>query len=107
MLIDFVVRHREELIARTRTKVAKRLAPKATDDELTTGVPLFLEQLVDTLRRHPSPRSEAMNLTAAAHGEALLGLGYTVGQVVHDYGDICQAITELAETVDESISTDE
>jgi len=26
----------------------------------------------------------------------LLGLGYTVDQVVHDYGDLCQAITEMA-----------
>src|SRR6185295_9150122 len=26
----------------------------------------------------------------------LLALGFTVSQVVHDYGDICQAVTELA-----------
>ena len=34
--------------------------------------------------------------TAAAHGKALLDLGYSVDQVVHDYGDLCQAITDLA-----------
>src|SRR5207248_11266771 len=27
---------------------------------------------------------------------SLLALGFNVSQVVHDYGDICQAITELA-----------
>lgn len=31
------------------------------------------------------------------HGKELLEEGYTVEQVVHDYGDICQAITELAQ----------
>jgi hypothetical protein len=34
--------------------------------------------------------------TAGLHGKQLLEQGYTVEQVVHDYGDICQAITELA-----------
>lgn len=35
-------------------------------------------------------------MTATAHGKELLQLGYTVDQVVHDYGDLCQAITDLA-----------
>jgi signal transduction histidine kinase len=35
-------------------------------------------------------------VSAAAHGKALLALGFTIEQVVHDYVDLCQAITELA-----------
>ncbi len=34
--------------------------------------------------------------TAALHGKELLAKGYSVDQVVHGYGDICQSITELA-----------
>ena len=30
------------------------------------------------------------------HGQSLLAEGLTVAQVVHDYGDICQIVTELA-----------
>jgi signal transduction histidine kinase len=30
------------------------------------------------------------------HGKELWELGYTIDQVVHDYGDLCQAITDLA-----------
>jgi hypothetical protein len=30
------------------------------------------------------------------HGNELLQAGYTIDQVVHTYGDVCQAITELA-----------
>ncbi|MEO8922847.1 MAG: hypothetical protein ABI330_08485 [Caldimonas sp.] len=35
-------------------------------------------------------------MTATAHDKDLLDLGYSVDQVVHDYGDLCQAITDLA-----------
>jgi len=31
------------------------------------------------------------------HGAELFAAGFTLSQVVHDYGDICQAITALAE----------
>ena len=34
--------------------------------------------------------------TAALHGRELSLQGFTVDQVVHDYGDLCQAITDLA-----------
>jgi CheY-like chemotaxis protein len=34
-------------------------------------------------------------------------LGFTVSQVVHDYGDICQAVSELAIEQNAPITTDE
>ena len=34
--------------------------------------------------------------SAILHGHDLLLRGFTVSQVVHDYGDVCQSITELA-----------
>ena len=108
MLFEFIVANRDELIARTRAKVARRLAPKPTEQELATGVPLFLDQLVEELQRpSSSAATDKIEGTAAVHGAALLGRGYTVGQVVHDYGDICQAITELAEETSAAITTDE
>ena len=107
MLLEFILAHREELIARARTKVAKRLAPTPTDLELTSGVPLFLDQLAETLRLAPSSMKLTMGRSAAAHGAALLERGYTVAQVVYDYGDLCQAITELAEKLEAPITTEE
>ena len=41
------------------------------------------------------------------HGHELLLQGFTVSQVVHDYGDVCQAITELAVEMNAPISTDD
>lgn len=40
-------------------------------------------------------RSE-IGRTAALQGAEFLRLGYTLDQVVHGYGDVCQAITTLA-----------
>jgi signal transduction histidine kinase len=107
VLFEFIAAHREALIARARSKVARRFAPRPTEHELTSGVPLFLDQLAETLRDPPSSTPGSIARGAALHGAALLGLGYSVAQVVHDYGDVCQAITELADEMGAPIATDE
>jgi len=107
MLIEFITAHRQDLIARARAKVAKRLAPKPTEKEMESGVPLFLDQFVETLRRSLPSATTTMSRSAATHGALLLSRGYTIGQVVHDYGDICQTVTELAEELDAPIPTEE
>jgi hypothetical protein len=85
-----------------------------TQLELEHGIPLFLGQLVEALRCEeeaaPSPQlhrhigfpkptlvSIESGRTAALHGKELLDEGFTLDQVVHGYGDVCQAITELAQ----------
>ena len=45
--------------------------------------------------------------SAALHGRDLLKQGFTVGQVVHDYGDVCQSITALAIETHAPFSADE
>ena len=106
MLFEFIQTHRAELIARTRTTIALRQAPRPTPEELETGVPLFLDQLVETLRVSRTT-NEDITSSAAVHGGALLQAGFTVAQVVYDYGDICQAVTELAAETDAPITVDE
>ena len=110
MLHDFIHSNREELISRTRAKVSARPWPPSSPDELENGVPLFLTQLSETLRLETSeaPFSPtAIGFSAAKHGRDLLGMGYTITQVVHDYGDVCQAITELAVERRAAISPEE
>jgi signal transduction histidine kinase len=106
MLFDFLETHRAELIARTRAKVASRSAPRPTEDELEHGVPLFLDQLGETLRLSLNT-SDEISRSAGIHGRELLRKGFTVAQVVHDYGDICQAVTELAAETNAEITVDE
>ena len=95
MLHEFVTENREELIRRCRAKVEMRSVPPPTPAELEYGVPCFLDQLVDALQHHLSPNSE-IGRSAARHGHDLKLQGFTVSQVVHDYGDVCQSITDLA-----------
>ena len=93
MLHDFIAMHRQEIISRCHAKVAARL-PVANEAEIY-GVPLFLDQLMDVLRLGPGSNS-AIAESAIRHGRELLKKGFTVSQVVHDYGDVCQSITQLA-----------
>ena len=99
MLYDFIAANRDAIVARTRDRVRGRPWPSVSVAELEHGVPLFLTQLSETLRLETSPApfpGDAIGATAARHGAELLQLGFTISQVVHDYGDICQAITALA-----------
>jgi signal transduction histidine kinase len=112
MLHEFLTTNRSDLIERCRLKVARRLAPKVTDAELAHGIPAFLDQLIKTLEVEQSsepmlsrkvsgpagggPGVSEIGVTATLHGRELSLQGFTVEQVVHDYGDLCQAITDLA-----------
>lgn len=109
----FLAHNREGLIARCRVKVALRAEAGHVARELEHGITPFLDQLIKTLRveQGDSPASSSkvsgptgggapalseIGETAAAHGRELLAHGYTVEALVHDYGDLCQAITDLA-----------
>ena len=48
-----------------------------------------------------------MGASATQQGDDMLRMGFTVGQVVHGYGDVCQAVTELAFERDAPITVDE
>ena len=99
MLQEFIAANASTIVSRTRQRVEGRVYPSVSMLELEHGVPLFLQQLVETLRleRGPIPfASDAVGSTGARHGAELFEAGFNVSQVVHDYGDICQAITEIA-----------
>ena len=106
MLHEFITLNREEIIRRCRTKVAARTFPTPTPEEISHGVPVFLDQLTDALRGGGAASADIAK-TALQHGHELLLKGFTASQVVHDYGDVCQAITELAVETAAPIRTDE
>ena len=110
MLYEFITTYRDPIIARARQKLTARPWPSASPEELENGVPLFLTQLSEKLRSQSTGAAHsqgAIGAGATRHGRDLIALGFTVSQVVHDYGDICQAITEIAIEQDAPITTDE
>ena len=110
MLYEFVTTYRDAIIAKTRVTVSTRPWPPASSAELENGLAMFLTQLAETLRLENTATpfsTHAIGESATRHGRDLLALGFTVSQVVHDYGDICQAITELAVEQNAPITTEE
>jgi len=123
MMHDFLTNNSDDLIARCRAKVAQRPTRGATATQLANGVPIFLDQLIRTLRAEQIDQPDKsvaisgtsagtaghseMGASAANHGRDLLALGFTVDQVVHDYGDLCQSITDLAYERDAPFQIDE
>src|SRR5581483_1377733 len=106
MLAEFITTNRDQIILRCQRRVATRPQSGQTAAEPGYGVPLFLDQLVTTLRSKGQPNL-AISASAALHGHDLLLQGFTVSQVVHDYGDVCQTITELALETEAPINTEE
>ncbi|MFN2476864.1 MAG: sensor histidine kinase [Chthoniobacterales bacterium] len=124
MMYQFLSTNRGELIARCRAKVATRAAPEATAEELDFGIGHFLDQLIKTLEAEQDDNQKLsreisgcsggeksslsdMGDGAIKHGRELSQHGFTVDQVVHDYGDLCQSITDLAVQRDIPFNTDE
>lgn len=124
MMYTFLANNRSELIDRCRAKVAQRPQRAAAPNQLQTGVPIFLEQLERTLQAEEQGHQSVsetisgksgggelvlseIGLSAMAHGRLLLDLNYSIDQVVHDYGDLCQAITDLAVEKDAPFGVDE
>lgn len=107
MLHEFIAAHRELIIARTRERVASRKVPMPTEVEIVHGVPLFLDQLEARLQTDVEKGATQIGASASLHGSELLKKGLTVGQVVQDYGNICQVITELAIELGSNISADD
>ena len=108
-LREFLNANRADLVERCRLKVLARPPPYPSWDEQNQGLTLFLAQLIEMLNlddngafeitRESEPKralSERIAATAKKHAAVLRERGLTADQVVHDYGDLCQAITELA-----------
>jgi signal transduction histidine kinase len=124
MMHEFLTANRTELIARCRAKVAQRAPPGLPEKELAHGVSVFLDQLIKTLLVEktatpmrsrkvsgPSgggkPNLSEIGESATQHGRELQRHGFTAEEVVHDYGDLCQAISDLAFERGETMEVDE
>lgn len=124
MLHVFLDANRTALIERCHARAARRLAPRPFPDGLEHGIPMFLGQLIETLRLEQAPDTterikvaaafgaagfkieSEIGATAAKHGHDLLLHGFTAEQVVHEYADLGQAIVGLAIETDEPVPRD-
>ena len=113
MLHEYLSDKRMALIERCLSKAMQRSVPKTIDEPIVHGIPLLLDQIIRTLQVEQTSEpmqsrdisgpegggasaTSEIGATARLHAHELLRQGYTVERVVHDYGDLCQAITDLA-----------
>jgi hypothetical protein len=94
VLHQFIVAHHAEIIRRCRASGALR-SPATVDGEDDRRVSLFLDQVAVVLRGDLRASPEMARL-ATAHGHDRVWRGLSAARIVHDYGDVRQAIADLA-----------
>lgn len=107
MLFEFLNQYKKEIMFLCRNKIHTAGDSKPTSALLDGGLPIFYTELTDVLSRsasatNESPENKTKAITrdgdAAVHGKESLRLGYTISQVVHACGAVCQTITEFVQT---------
>jgi signal transduction histidine kinase len=96
-LHELLSAHRAEILARTREEIAKTTAKGLADpiDSLSE----FFDELVAALRADTGMSRESgasPPKSASDHGRQRLRLGFSITDLVHDYGALCNSITEFA-----------
>jgi hypothetical protein len=91
---------------RTRAHVTTRSSPQSSEAEMDRGLLIFLSQLATVLRdeqRDPAQNGAANRCVkahiergATLHGQNLRKCELTIEQLIHAYGDVCRAVTELS-----------
>lgn len=119
MLFEFLGQYKKEIIQLCREKVLADGDSKPTSALLDQGLPVFYDELIGVLRRTASAadsrsdseiflsKNRIREGDAAAHGKESLRLGYTISQVVHAYGAVCQSITEFVQIKSYKVTTRE
>ena len=123
MLHDFLTLHKTDLLEECRARARERDPARSPATRMSDGIPTFLDQLIRTLQIEQTSTPQRSRLvsgpsgggpaasevadSATIHGRELSRRGCTVDQVVHEYGDLCQSIGDLAIAHDETISVDE
>jgi signal transduction histidine kinase len=136
-LLDFLKANEKAVEARIEQKSSALAGVRRPSDVPRSGLDVFLKQLLHVLEHAPTevehleidragmikaanesnepaiavaagrPFDVEVAKSAGEHGKELQKLGYTLSHVVHEYGAICQAITEIAIEKRAEITTEE
>jgi signal transduction histidine kinase len=136
-LLEFLKTNERAIHARIEEKSAALTGVRPLSEVPKNGLPIFFKQLLHVLEHAPTevvhlevdkagmvkaandsdeaaiavaaghPYDVEVATSAGAYGKELQHLGYTLSHVVHEYGAICQAITEIAIEKKAAITTEE
>jgi len=105
MLHEFLLTERDKILALCSNKILTLAGSRNSSDEMEKGLPVFYDELIEVLRTDIEESAFVNNnviarvhrASAERRGKESLKLGYSISQVVHGYGALCQAITEYIE----------
>jgi len=106
-MLDLITNHRDLIESRTRELFLDLPALKPAIKDIDDGIPILIDQLVDTLRRGDRASESEIEKAAAKYGGLLFARGFTVGEVVRGYGTVCEAITKIGEELNVKLSNRE
>ncbi|HEX4384499.1 MAG TPA: sensor histidine kinase [Myxococcales bacterium] len=108
MLSDFIVSHRESIIRRIREQLRALAGNERRDDEeLSDGLPEFLDAVTAAVAGPARGNSAELQRLAAIHSRHRVDQGYSIENLVRDYGAICDAVTGLADEQQQPIAAGE
>lgn len=93
-MLKLITEHRPLVEQRSRELLLSRSVPKPSQAELDRGIPLLIDQLLEALRTRPVLDDEIID-AADRYAGRLFALGFTVSEVVHGYGVLCEVVTSL------------
>lgn len=104
-LHEFLLAKRDDILALCAEKILSLAGSRSSSDEMERGLPTFYDELIEVLRGDTDESEEqgdnsiknTHRASAERHGKESLRLGYSISQVVHGYGAICQAITQYVQ----------
>lgn len=116
-LHTLLTERRQEILDRYQKKMSEVTGSLSSTLQLDKGPPALYDELVEVLRdsladdtpatRHRFVTDRVSANTSRHHAREFYRLGYTVSQLVHGYGCLCQGITEFANEVNAPISSTE
>ncbi|HWN71893.1 MAG TPA: HAMP domain-containing sensor histidine kinase [Haliangium sp.] len=103
---------RDELVTRWRERVSgTALAQTVSIPEIIDSLPIFIDQLIDALRRARSDAPDSPVLdhseVAADHGAQRFRAGFSIQSVVREYGILRECIFDLLAEGETSVSIQE
>jgi signal transduction histidine kinase len=111
MLDSFIDANRSEIVGHCVQELQLRY-PDRGDEDLGYGFASFIDEVITALREDARDSNQTPNTTfgattAAAHAIVRKRQGFDLSRVIHDYGLVCDSITELLHEHDERPSARE
>lgn len=103
----FIIANRQRIENRARKLLRALPVPRTSAREVDDGIPIVIDQLLDALQRGDRASEEEIEKVAAEYGRRLFARGFTVGELVHVYGTLCESVTKVGEELNARFSNGE